>query len=160
MPVNNVATDRVTRMRLVEVTPDNFDAAIGLSVRPDQEDLVAPVVKSLAEAYLYREMAWPRLIYDGEVPVGFVMAFLDAPWTDGGTRSGLWRLNIDAERQGKGYGRFAVEAVCAELRTRGTTRAYVTFEPRDGGPEPFYLRLGFRLTGEVVHGQSVAVLDL
>jgi diamine N-acetyltransferase len=47
-------------MRLVEVTPDNFDAAIGLSVRPDQQDLVAPVVKSLAEAYLYREIAWPR----------------------------------------------------------------------------------------------------
>ena len=24
----------------------------------------------------------------------------------------------------------------------------------------FYLKLGFRLTGEVVHGQTVAVLDL
>ena len=147
-------------MRLAEVTPENFDAAIGLSVRPDQEDLVAPVVKSLAEAYLYPQMAWPRLIYDGDVPVGFVMAFLDAPWPDGGTRSGLWRRGIDAGQQGKGYGRFAVEAVCAELRTRGATQAYVTFEPRDGGPQPFYLKLGFRLTGEVVHGQREAVLDL
>jgi len=147
-------------MHLAEVTPENFDAAIGLTVRPDQADLVAPVVKSLAEAYLYREMAWPRLVYDGDLAVGFVMAFLDAPWTDGGTRSGFWRLNIDAGRQGKGYGRFAVQAVCAELRTRGATQAYVTFEPRAGGPQPFYLGLGFRLTGEVVHGQSVAVLDL
>jgi diamine N-acetyltransferase len=147
-------------MRLAEVTPDNFAAAIGLAVRPDQEDLVAPVVKSLAEAYLYQRMAWPRLIYDGDVPVGFVMAFLDAPWTDGGARSGLWRLTIDAGRQGKGYGRFAVQAVCAELRSRGATQAYVTFEPRAGGPQPFYLKLGFRLTGEEVHGQTVAVIDL
>jgi diamine N-acetyltransferase len=147
-------------MRLVEVTPDNFDAAIDLSVRPDQQDLVAPVVKSLAEAYLYPEMAWPRVIYDGDVPVGFVMAFLDAPWSDGGKRSGLWRLNIDAGHQGKGYGRFAVEAVCAELRSRGAAGAYVTFEPRAGGPQPFYLKLGFRLTGEVIHDQTVAVLDL
>lgn len=147
-------------MRLAEVTPENFDAAIGLTVRPDQQDLVAPVVKSLAEAYLYRELAWPRLIYDGDAPVGFVMAFLDVPWSDGGKRSGLWRLNIDAGQQGKGYGRFAVEAVCAELRSRGLAQAYVTFEPRAGGPEPFYLGLGFRLTGEVVEGQTVAVIDL
>jgi diamine N-acetyltransferase len=31
----------------------NYEAAFALSVRPDQEDLVAPVVKSLAEAYVF-----------------------------------------------------------------------------------------------------------
>jgi diamine N-acetyltransferase len=38
-------------------------------------------------------------------------------------RSGLWRLNIGADAQGKGYGRFAVEAVCGEIRARGGTQA-------------------------------------
>jgi IS605 OrfB family transposase len=33
-------------------------------------------------------------------------------------RSGLWRLAVAADRQGRGYGRFAVEAVCEELRRR------------------------------------------
>jgi len=148
-------------MHLAEVTPDNFDAAIAVRVRDDQQDLVAPVVQSLAEAYLYPDNAWPRLIVDGADLVGFLMVFLDAPWPGGGERrSGLWRLNIAAGRQGKGYGRFAVEAVCAELRSRGHDRAYVTWEPRDGGPQPFYLKLGFRLTGETLDGQTVGVRDL
>ncbi|NJP31915.1 GNAT family N-acetyltransferase [Micromonospora thermarum] len=75
-------------------------------------------------------------------------------------RSGLWRLNIAAEAQGHGNGRFAVEAVCQEIRARGDTRAYVTWEPRAGGPESFYRRLGFRPTGEKSGGQTVGVLDL
>ncbi|WBB77594.1 GNAT family N-acetyltransferase [Micromonospora sp. WMMD882] len=151
-------------MRLETITPTNYEAALALSVRPDQEDLVAPVVKSLAEAYVFPEHAWPRLIYDGDRLVGFLMAFLEIPWyperdpTD--RRSGLWRLNIAADAQGRGYGRYAVDAVCAEIRARGGTRAYVTWEPRPGGPEEFYLRLGFRPTGERSGGQTVGVLDL
>ncbi|MFJ5797534.1 GNAT family N-acetyltransferase, partial [Streptomyces decoyicus] len=42
-----------TTLCLREITPASFDAAIGLRVRLDQEHLVAPVVKSLAEAYVY-----------------------------------------------------------------------------------------------------------
>jgi diamine N-acetyltransferase len=151
-------------MRLEAVTPKNYEAALALSVRPDQEDLVAPVVKSLAEAYVYPDHAWPRLIYDGDRLVGFLMAFLDIPWgagpSTGDLRSGLWRLNIAADAQGNGYGRFAVEAVCAEIRARGGTRAYATWEPRAGGPGEFYLKLGFQPTGEQSGGQTVGVLDL
>ncbi|MFF5215857.1 hypothetical protein [Micromonospora sp. NPDC000442] len=67
-------------MRLERVTRDNYRAALALSVRPDQEDLVGPVVKSLAEAYVFPDNAWPRLIYDEDKLVGFLMAFLDIPW--------------------------------------------------------------------------------
>jgi diamine N-acetyltransferase len=150
------------RMRLEIVTPNNYEAAFALSVRPDQEDMVAPVVKSLAEAYVFRHQAWPRLIYDGDRLVGFLMAFLDVPWGNSpdDLRSGLWRLNIAADAQGNGYGRFAVEAVCAEIGARGGTQAYVTWEPRAGGPEKFYLKLGFRSTGEHSGGQIVGVRDL
>jgi diamine N-acetyltransferase len=151
-------------MRLALITPRNYEAALALSVRPDQEDLVKPVVKSLAEAYVFRDYAWPRLIYDGDRLVGFVMAFLDIPWDPErdprDRRSGLWRLNIAADAQRNGYGRFAVEAVCQEIRTRGVGRAYVSWEPRPGGPEEFYVKLGFRPTGERSGGQTVGVRDL
>ncbi|WP_211278054.1 GNAT family N-acetyltransferase [Couchioplanes caeruleus] len=151
-------------MRLEEINPENYEAALAVKVRPDQEDLVEPVVKSLAEAYVYAEYAWPRLILDGDRVVGFLMAFLDIPWDPArdpeDVRSGLWRLNIAAEAQGCGYGRFAVEAVCNEVRARGGSRAYVTWEPRAGGPEDFYLKLGFRPTGERSGEQTVGVLDL
>ncbi|WP_369261817.1 GNAT family N-acetyltransferase [Streptomyces sp. R35] len=152
-------------LRLERVTPDNVDAAIALKVRPEQERFVSPVVKSLAEAYVHPETAWPRLIFDGEELVGFVMAFFDIRFDpdnpDDRPRSGLWRLNIADGRQGCGYGRFAVEAVCEEIRRRGSqSRVTVTWGEGEGGPEEFYLRLGFRRTGEMSGDQVVGELDL
>ncbi|MFJ2930728.1 GNAT family N-acetyltransferase [Streptomyces massasporeus] len=151
-----------TGPRLEEITPANLDAALGIRVRPGQEHAVAPVVKSLAEAYVHHGVAWPRLIVDGDRPVGFLMAFLDIDWYEDGSvrRSGLWRLNIAAEEQGKGYGRFAVEAVAAELRRRGGKELYVTWHPGPDGPERFYLGLGFRPNGETSGGETVGVLEL
>ncbi|MFE4975682.1 GNAT family N-acetyltransferase [Kitasatospora sp. NPDC056651] len=149
---------------LAVITPENIDAALALRVRPDQEHLVAPVATSLAEAYAYGEAAWPRLILDGDRPVGFVMAFFDLtfyPDRPGDLpRSGLWRLLIDAERQRGGYGRFAVERVCAEIRRRGGGSATVTYHPGPDGPAGFYAGLGFRPTGETSGGQTVAALEL
>ncbi|MFF5787258.1 GNAT family N-acetyltransferase [Streptomyces sp. NPDC012693] len=151
-------------LRLEQVTPANVDAALALRVHPHQEHNVAPVVRSLAQAYAFGEAAWPRLVFDGDELVGFLMAFLDIPWEEekgtGERRSGLWRLNISADAQGKGYGRFAVDAVRDELRRRGTAQLYVTWEPGENGPGAFYRRLGFRTTGEVSGGQTVGVLDI
>ncbi|MEV6976738.1 GNAT family N-acetyltransferase [Kitasatospora sp. NPDC093806] len=152
-------------LRLEPVTPENIDAALALRVHPAQERFVSPVVKSLAEAYAYGETAWPRLVYDGDRPVGFVMAFFDVtfyPDKPGDLpRSGLWRLNIAADAQGRGCGRFAVEQVVAEIRRRGGDRVTVTYEPDgEGGPAEFYARLGFRPTGEFSGRQVVAELEL
>lgn len=151
-----------TALRLEEITPKNLKAALGIRVRPDQECAVDPVADSLAEAYARPASAWPRLIMDGDRAVGFLMAFLDIDWHDDGSavRSGLWRLNIAAEEQGKGYGRFAVESVAGELRRRGAREFHVTWHPGDDGPEGFYLNLGFRRNGEVAEGETVGVLDL
>ncbi|MGW5429479.1 GNAT family N-acetyltransferase [Streptomyces sp. NPDC004059] len=153
----------MTTPRLQDITPGNFEAAIGIRIRPDQEHAVEPVVKSLAEAYVHPAgVAWPRLIVDGDRPVGFLMAFFDIDWRGDGSvrRSGLWRLNIAAEEQGRGYGRFAVDSVAAEIRRRGGKELYVTWHPGPDGPEDFYLRLGFRRNGETSGGQTVGVLDL
>jgi len=151
-------------LRLETVTPDNVEAACLLKVRPDQEGLVAPVAKSLAEAYASPEIAWPRLIFDGDQLVGFVMGFFmvrfDPDNPDDRFRSGIWRLNIAADQQGRGYGRFAVEAVCEEVRRRGQTHVTVTWAPGEHGPEQFYLKLGFRLTGEKSGDQVVGELVL
>ncbi|MGW1881353.1 GNAT family N-acetyltransferase [Streptomyces sp. NPDC001970] len=153
-----------TTPRLEKITPGNLDAAIGLKVRPDQEHLVAPVVKSLAEAYAHPGVAWPRLILDGDRPVGFLMAFFGIDFAGDGTgtdiRSGLWRLNIAAGEQGRGYGRFAVESVAAEIRRRGGNRLTTTWHPGESGPEGFYLGLGFRPTGETSGDQRVGELEL
>jgi diamine N-acetyltransferase len=143
-------------LRLAEVTRDNVRAACGLEIRPEQKGVVAPVAWSLAAAYTAPEIAWPRLVYDGDRLVGFIMGAFDP---DGGVelfRSFLWRLNVGAEYQGKGYGRFAVEGLCAEALRRGQHRLMVSWNEHEHGPEGFYLRRGFRVTGERNQGEVVA----
>lgn len=157
-----MTTDPGSSPRLVEVTAADIGTALAVRVRPDQEHLVGPVAKSLAEAYVHPDVAWPRLIVDGGRAVGFLMAFFDADWFGDGSvrRSGLWRLNIAANEQGRGYGRFAVRAVAEEIRRRGGTEFYVTHHPGPAGPEDFYRGLGFRPNGEVHEGETVEVLRL
>jgi diamine N-acetyltransferase len=111
-----------TGLRLEPVTQENVRAARKLKLRPGQEDLVAPVAWSLADAYTARDIAWPRLIYDGGQMVGFVMAAFAPEHQNALFHSYLWRLNIGAEHQGNGYGRFAVEELCQEAMRRGHHR--------------------------------------
>ncbi|MFC4057019.1 GNAT family N-acetyltransferase [Planomonospora corallina] len=151
-------------LRLEKLTPENVRAACDMRLRPGQERFVAPVAQSLAEAYVHPDIAWPRLIVDGDELVGFLMLFLDVRLLptdpEDHLRSGLWRLAIAADRQGRGYGGFAVRAACEELRGRGQKRITVTWKPDDDGPEPFYLKLGFRRTGEMSDDEVVGEMDL
>jgi diamine N-acetyltransferase len=146
--------------RLAKIDRDNVGAACRLSVRPDQESFVAPVAVSLAEAYAQPAVAWPRLVYHGQDLVGFVMGAFDPDCPIPFFRCGIWRLNIAAGQQGKGYGRFAVHSVLDEARRRGQHRATVLWVPGPGGPENFYLKLGFQPTGEQFHGQIVGEMSL
>lgn len=147
-------------LRLEEITPENLPDAVNVKVAPQQERFVAPVLNSLAEAYASRETAWPRLVYDGERAVAFIMGNFDPGHEIEAFRCGIWRLNVAGDAQGKGYGKFAVDAFLEEARKRGNARATVLWEQGEGGPEGFYLRLGFRPTGEVLFGETVGAIDL
>ena len=145
------------------VTSDNVEAACAIRLLPHQDAHVESVAESLALAYTLPAKAWPRLVYDGTALVAFVMAFHQVDWpgdTAEVTRSGLWRLNVDAQHQHQGYGRFAVSAVCADLRERGERKCFVTYDAGEDGPENFYLKLGFRPTGEFSGHEVVASFDL
>jgi diamine N-acetyltransferase len=143
----------MTSLRLEEVTTANVMDACRLKVRPEQENYVAPVVWSLAAAYAYGERAWPRLVYDGDELVAFIMGAFDPDNENPAHRCGIWRLNVSADHQGQGYGRFAVLRLIAEARRRGQKRVTVSWVPGDHTPEGFYLKLGFRPTGEVHDGE-------
>jgi diamine N-acetyltransferase len=148
----------MTDLRLAELTSDNLGAAVGLTLKPGQENFVAPVVHSIAEAYV-TPTAWPRVVVDGDRVVGFVMANFDPDNELEAFRCGIWRLNVAADAQGLGVGRFAVDAVAAEARRRGQSRLTVLWEKGTGGPEGFYLTLGFVPTGELF-GEVVGTKDI
>jgi diamine N-acetyltransferase len=148
-------------LRLEKVTQANVRDACRLELRPGQQGLVAPVAWSLADAYAAPpELPWPRLVYDGDELVGFIMAAFDPDNENDLYHGYLWRLNISGSRQGRGYGRFAIDGLCAEARRRGLRRITVSFHAGDGGPEGFYRRLGFRRTGELNQGEVVTALLL
>lgn len=148
----------MSELTLAELTVDNLPAATKLRLKAGQEKFVAPVVESIAEAYV-NPTAWPRVVLAGDQVVGFVMGNFDPDHELEAFRAGIWRLNVAADAQGRGVGRFAVEAVAVEARRRGVSRITVLWERGEGGPEEFYLRLGFVPTGELF-GETVGALDL
>ncbi|MEM6458686.1 MAG: GNAT family N-acetyltransferase [Planctomycetota bacterium] len=147
-------------VELQAVTPKNLGKVLALRVGPGQEKFVANNAKSLAEAYVYPDRAWPRAIcVDGE-PVGFAMLDLVGPdhpeAPEGRASYFLWRLMIDADRQGCGYGRSAVEALIKHVKTLPDSRWLTTsYVPGEGTPGPFYESLGFTPTGEIDDGEVV-----
>lgn len=135
-------------MELRKITPESVGDSCRITLRPGQDRYVAPV--SLAQAYAAAEVAWPRLVCDGDEVVAFVMGgFKDG---DPLLHSTIWRLNVAGDAQGRGYGRFAVRAVAEEAKRRGRSALYTAYLQGEGSPEGFYRSLGFRPTGRSMDG--------
>lgn len=144
-------------IELAEITPENLGAVYDLAVGPGQDEFVASNPWSLAQAYAERHRAWPRAIVAGGTVVGFLMLLFD-PDDEDGRPFHVWRLMIGADYQGRGYGRAAMALAVEECRRRGATELFTSWVVGDGGPEGFYLALGFEPTGEWDEDEKVARL--
>jgi diamine N-acetyltransferase len=143
-------------------------AAIALRRGPGQDEFVASVETSLAEAVEYPEACaryWA--IHDGDALVGFAMISDGIPeevLAEDPTLLGpyfLWRLLIDERHQRRGYGTAALDAIVDYVRGRPGARVLVvSAHPGEGGPQPFYERYGFIPTGQIHEGEVVLELDL
>jgi len=150
----------MTDLRLEELSASTVVAANSLTLKPGQEQYVQPVSHSIAEAYVQPTTSWPRVVLDGDTVVGFIMGNFDPDAAQEELRSCIWRLNIAADAQGTGVGRFAVHTLAAEARSRGFGRLTVMFEPGPDGPEPFFTAIGFEVVGETPYGEHLAALAL
>jgi diamine N-acetyltransferase len=63
---------------------------------------------------------------------------------------------VDKSHQGYGVGRFAVQAALERYREMGCPKVLVCWAPKDGNASPFYKKLGFVETGEILDGEIVA----
>lgn len=156
------AASRAVLLRAI--SDDNRISVQDLRVADEQKGFVDGVVESLVEAAATPEAnPWYRAVYAGDTPVGFVMLSDDAvpgdaPWP---WRYYLWRMLIDARFQGRGYGRAALDLVVGYLTTRpGADLLVTSVVPGDGSPMGFYLRYGFRPTGEALGHEEVLQLRL
>jgi diamine N-acetyltransferase len=147
--------DAVVTLR--EVTKENLRSILRLEVAEHQKQFVAPNAVSIAQAYFDREMAWFRAVYANETPVGFLM-LSDLPDEP---EYFLWRFMIDARYQRLGYGKRAMQLLIDHVKTRpSATELGVSCVPAEGGPCPFYEKIGFVSTGEVDDGELVMKLNL
>jgi len=145
-----------SKVTLREVTADTVRTICRLDVHEAQRQFVAPNAVSIAQAY-FSEHAWFRAIYAGKTPVGFLM-LEDQPEKP---EYYLWRFMIDARYQGMGFGRRALELLIEHVRTRpGATELLTSVHQAEGGPQRFYERIGFALTGEYEEGEAVMRLRL
>jgi diamine N-acetyltransferase len=134
-------------LSLRPVTPDNWNAVAQLKVSDDQSNFVAPNSYSLAQA-AYEPGNTPVAIYDDETLVGFAM-YTHEPWQG---EFGIVRMMIDAQHQGKGYGRQAVLALNAVLRRLpGCDSIILSVVKENVGAWHLYQSIGFVIYEEDEH---------
>lgn len=150
----------MTELRLVELSAETIVAVNTMSLKPGQEQFLAPTSYAVAGAVVNPTTAWQRVVLDGDEVVGFVSANFDHDAPQEHFRSVLWRINVDADDQGRGVGRFAVEKLLEEARRRGADHVNVIYEAGEGGPEAFFRRVGFTPVGETEFGEVVAEIRL
>ncbi|MFE6735749.1 GNAT family N-acetyltransferase [Microbacterium sp. NPDC057650] len=150
----------MSELSLVELSAATIVAVNNLSLKPGQEQFLAPVSYGIAATVINPQTSWQRVVLDDDQVVGFVSASFDPDAPEEHFRSILWRINVDADDQGRGVGRFAVEALLAEARNRGVDHLDVIYEAGDGGPEAFFRRVGFLPVGETEYSEVIAEIRI
>lgn len=147
-------------LRLEELSARNIVAANNLSLKPGQEQFIAPVSYSVAATVVNPATSWQRVVLQGDDVVGFIHGNFDAEAEHEEFRACIWRINVDAAAQGKGVGKFAAHALAEEARARGFDHITVIWEPGEDGPEEFFHRIGFSDTGQTQYGETIGALQL
>ena len=150
----------MSELRVVELSAATIVAVNNLSLKPGQEQFLAPVSYGIAATVINPKTSWQRVVLDRNEVVGFVSANFDEDAPEEHFRSVLWRINVDADDQGRGVGRFAVEALVEEARARGFDHVDVIYEAGEGGPEAFFNRVGFSPVGETEYGEVIAEIRI
>jgi diamine N-acetyltransferase len=143
------------KVELTQVTEEMVRPLLRLTPGAIGERMVATNAVSLAQA-AYSANAVPHAIVVDDVPVGFIMLYdptidaaLAAKHGEPADAVQLWRLMIDFQRQGRGYGEAAIlEAVRYAATRPGVTQMRLSYVPMEGNASPFYRSLGFVETGE------------
>ena len=132
-------------VELKEITKDNLDEVLQLKVSETQEDFVSSTACSLAQAYVYKETAFPFAIYAEDVCVGFVML----GYYEIRKQYTLWKFLIDENYQNKGYGRCALKlAIKYLIDNFNVDKIFTGVAFKNDIARDLYYSVGFRETGE------------
>ena len=133
-------------VELRKITEDNFIDAFNLKLSPGQERFVSHPIRSLAQAYVYRNQCQPFGICAEDKMIGYVMVIYDydVPEYD------IWHMMIDKSVQGRGYGSEAMDRVLDYIRTKpfgDSDRVALTCNRDNAAAKRLYEGKGFSATG-------------
>jgi len=144
-------------IELRKITKDNLEDVLNLEITEEQKAFVSTPAHSLAQAWAYRDTAFPFAIYADEVIVGFVML----GYYEIKNQYTLWKFLIDEQYQGKGYGKDALKLAIKYIKdTFDVKEIYTGVAFGNEVAKNLYYSMGFRETGEVDETQIEMRLDL
>ena len=128
------------------INEDNFVDAFNLVLAPGQDRFVSHPVRSLAQAYVYRNQCQPFGIYTDDEMVGYVMVIYDydIPEYD------IWHMMIDEKKQGRGYGSDALDRIIDYISTKpfgDSNRVALTCNKENTIARKLYESKGFAYNG-------------
>ncbi len=146
-------------VELRAITGENFIDAFELRLAPGQEKYVSHPIRSLAQAYVYRDQCQPFGIYADGNMVGYVMVIYDydIPEYD------IWHMMIDEAQQGRGYGGQALDQVLEYIRTKpfgDSDRVALTCGKDNVIARKLYEKKGFAATGYEDEDETELALTL
>ena len=133
-------------VELKKITEANFLDAFHLQLAPGQEKFVSHPIRSLAQAYVYRDQCQPFGIYAEGRMVGYVLVIYD----DDAPEYDIWHMMIDQSAQGRGYGSAALDRVLAYIHGKPfgpSNRVALTCNKENPAAQRLYQRKGFSPTG-------------
>ena len=145
-------------VELRAITEENFIDAFNLRLAPGQEEYVSHPVRSLAQAYVYRNQCQPFGIYAAGKMVGYVMVIYDydVPEYDS------WHMMIDEAEQGRGYGGEALDQVVRYIATKpfgDSNRIALTCNKGNAIARKLYEKKGFSASGNEYDDEIELVMN-
>lgn len=138
-------------IELREITKDNLNTVLALEVFDHQKAFVSSAVASLAQAYVYKDTAFPFAVYAGNILVGFIML----GYYEARNQYTLWKFLIDKKYQNKGYGKEALKKGIQYLQnTFHAKEIYTGVSVGNEQAKHVYKSLGFVETGLVEDGME------
>ena len=146
-------------VELRAITEENFIDAFNLKLAPGQEAYVSHPIRSLAQAYVYRNQCQPFGIYAEGKMIGYAMVIYDydIPEYD------IWHMMIDESMQGRGYGSAALDRVIDYIKTKpfgDSDRVALTCNKDNPIARKLYESRGFAATGVEDEDEIELVLTL
>ena len=143
-------------VHIEKITQNDLDEVLKLRVHDDQRRYVSTTAESLAQAYIYKDTAFPFAVYNDDEVVGFIMM----GYYGAKDYYTLWKLLIDKDHQHKGYGRKALALGIAFMKeTFDVKELYTGVTPGNNNAKALYTSMGFKETGLVENNMEELRLE-